>query len=35
MPNNIDWKYIRQSLALIKGEVDKPRIMIGDFKILI
>lgn len=27
--------YVRQNLALLKGEIGKPIIMIGDFKTLL
>lgn len=33
--NNIVSKCIKQNLALLKGEIDKPIIMIGYFKTLL
>lgn len=35
MHSNIISKCIKQNLALLKGEIDKPIIIIGDFKTLL
>lgn len=31
MPNNRTWKYVRQKLIGLQGEIDEPTTIFGDF----